>query len=210
LKPDDFTHSVENFFRACANIFGPKNKDYTPDQAVLLDVFQTAYEEGIPPESVLRVHLQKHWTAIRRWTITRSLASEAIEDRLHDAANYIAILHLLSVVPVRDEIFAGIIRVKGSSCVCGCVAEATRSFQLGTRRNVLGEPPPPCEHGRFCRWLMTFASTLDSRPESWPMTRRALGSFLMVPNPTGATSPPAPSRSRTAMPRDIRLTLDTK
>jgi len=209
MTPEQFTSEVATFFDQCMAIMRPKNQDYNPDKAVFLDLFQTAFDEGIQPDCVLRVLLQKHWTVIRGWTAGALVQSEHIESRLHDAANFIAFLQLMATPTVRDSIIADILRVKGSACACGCVGHNLSFNRVFVTMHAVSHVPW-CEHGRMCRQLMRFVISSDSNHESWPMTLKVLDSFPTDLSRTGGTFLPDHSRLPTVTPKATPPTPDTK
>jgi len=92
----EFIKRIQHFFDECILEIKRKNPDYSHQDVPLYDMFHTAFEEDVPPESVLRVLLTKHWSAIRAWTSGKKLSSETIDGRLTDSANYIGFLAMLS------------------------------------------------------------------------------------------------------------------
>jgi hypothetical protein len=92
----EFIKRIQHFFDECILEIKRKNPDYAHQGVPLYDMFHTAFEENVPPETVLRVLLTKHWSAVRAWSSGKTLSSETIEGRLTDSANYIGFLAMLS------------------------------------------------------------------------------------------------------------------
>jgi hypothetical protein len=204
MTPDMFSDLIDQFFQRCGDVMRRKNRDYSPDTIPMMEVFVAAFEEGISPESMLRVYLRKHWAAIRTWTLGGYTHSEPPDGRMIDAANFIAILSVLAQADVRDRIIAEVIRIRGTECVCGCVRQMSAGqFQINSAL-------PPCEHGQLCQWLAKFCVSLDGRLESWPTTQRALVSFHTDRTLTGDTPQQGHLPLHFAIPEATRRTTGGK
>jgi hypothetical protein len=92
----EFIERIANFFQVCVSLMEEKNPDYAHQGVPLYDMFHTAYQEMVAPETVLRILLTKHWSAISAWSAGKELKSETLESRLQDACNYIGMLAMLS------------------------------------------------------------------------------------------------------------------
>jgi hypothetical protein len=207
LTPAEFTNEVGLFFMRCMAVMQRKNPDYNPDHAVLLDLVRQCVEEGIAPETALRFLLGKHWTVIRGWTLGNAPQSEPLDSRLVDAANFIAMMAILQNPVVRDGVVAGILRVERTSCACGCVDQLqyNQTFYLMESRPSVR---PWCVHGKRCHWLVKLLISLDSSPDSWPMTLKVLVSSRMERSVTGDMSQRVRSLGLTAMPEETPPTTD--
>jgi hypothetical protein len=93
MTPMQYMDWMALFFSQCMAITAKKNNDYSPDSVVLGEVVQTAFELGINVPQALAVHLRKHWSAlVTHFQGQKLLSSETIDDRLHDAINYLVFL----------------------------------------------------------------------------------------------------------------------
>lgn len=86
---------ARKFFESCLDILSTKGQDYCPDNEALKEVYRIAQETGSTPRKVLWVYFRKHVTALQTWVLSGAVASEPIEGRLQDLANYAALFRVL-------------------------------------------------------------------------------------------------------------------
>jgi len=95
VTPDAFIEFASEFYGNCVAIMQAKNSDYSPDDVTLGEVLETACDLHITVQQALGVHLRKHWSAlVTHLDGKRPLRSESVDNRLHDAANYLALVCL--------------------------------------------------------------------------------------------------------------------
>lgn len=95
MKLEEQNRLCEAFRTECKIITDTKGKDYSPDGIAFAEIKETAKELDIRPEQVLYVHLKKHLSAVKAYMKHGKAASEPIEERLKDLANYCALLYTL-------------------------------------------------------------------------------------------------------------------
>lgn len=85
--------ATDEFFAGCKKIMVGKSKDYNPDGTAFQETETEAKEIQVTPLKVLWILMRKHLSAIISYIQKDGLASEPIESRLMDVANYMALMY---------------------------------------------------------------------------------------------------------------------
>lgn len=96
---------IRDFFREAEAILIAKGKDYNPTGIAFEDIKQTAKDLGVVPEKVLWVFMTKHIAAVRSYIEKGAVASEPVDGRLKDLANYCAMMAVLIGDKNLDKVF---------------------------------------------------------------------------------------------------------
>lgn len=110
----DFRTLVER----CNELLTQKGHDYTQgavgDEGRLKNFYSGADRIGISPMQVLATYMYKHWSAIETYVAKGKVESEAIEERIADAVNYLFLLYkMIQYEKRKDSLLQG--RLAGSS-----------------------------------------------------------------------------------------------
>ena len=92
---EQFMTYCRDFFDRAIKVLDEKGQDYQEDGKAFGDIFRIASEMDLPPSKVLYVHASKHLQAIRRYVKDGQLVGESCQSRLHDAANYMAMISMI-------------------------------------------------------------------------------------------------------------------
>lgn len=98
---------LKKFFDDAMTILDRKGKDYNPSGEAFTDIIENAKAMGVKPEQVLLVFMSKHWAAIVSHGKSGQLASEPIEERCKDLANYCAMYSIFAQSEKRTIPFVG-------------------------------------------------------------------------------------------------------
>ncbi|MCQ9207655.1 MAG: hypothetical protein NG740_07235 [Omnitrophica bacterium] len=86
---------LSGFFKECVKLLESKGKDYNPTGVAFDDLQEAAKDIGRGPVQVLWVYMGKHIAAVRSFVKNGAVASEPIEKRLMDLANYCGMMCVL-------------------------------------------------------------------------------------------------------------------
>lgn len=85
----------EFYNEGCMPILERKGKDYNPTGVAFDEIYAEAAALGLKPEQYMMVLASKHYGAIKTFCKTGNLASEPIQERLKDLANYCALMAVM-------------------------------------------------------------------------------------------------------------------
>ncbi len=103
MDSDRFERLLKQMAEEEQAVFTAKSPDYAErDGSNVLANFQRISErQGVTADLVCLIYLEKHLDAIRTYVRHGSVKSEAIEDRILDARNYLAFLRAMAELKVQ-------------------------------------------------------------------------------------------------------------
>jgi hypothetical protein len=91
VRLEEFRLLRNRFQEDCADVLFAKNKDYASDQDVTANFKRLADRLGVSPMVIWSVYFTKHIDAILSYVKNGQAASEPIDKRFVDAANYLVL-----------------------------------------------------------------------------------------------------------------------